>query len=114
MSAPFGVVRHEPIVDAQVSRFVDSDVRYLCIAMARRLTLNPSATSSVSLGFRCDDDFQRVVRFAKDPRIKSLDIDGTCERCPLAPDECRERAAPPLLLQRQVARDEIESALASL
>src|SRR6185436_13457439 len=104
----------EPIVDAQLSRFVESDARYLCIAMARRLTLNPSATSSVSLGFRCDDDFQRVVRFAKDPRITRLDIDGTCERCPLAPDECLERAAPPLLLQQQIARDEIESALASL
>jgi predicted transcriptional regulator len=104
----------EPIVDAQLSRFVESDARYLCIAMARRLTLNPSATSSVSLGFRCDDDFKRVVRFAKDPRITRLDIDGTCERCPLAPDECLERATPPLLLQKQIARDEIETALASL
>lgn len=109
-----GGASDEPIVDAQLSRFVESDERYLCIAMARSLTLNPSATSSVSLGFRCDDAFHRVVRFAKDARLTSLDIDGTCERCPLAPDECRERAAPPLLLQRQQTRDEIESALASL
>lgn len=104
----------EPIVDAQLSRFVESEARYLCIAMARRLTLNPSATSSVSLGFRCDEDFERVVRFATDPRITRLDIDGTCERCPLAPDECHERAAAPLLLEFQRTRDEIETELASL
>jgi len=109
-----GAASDEPIVDAQLSRFVESDAKYLCIAMARRLTLNPSATSSVSLGFRCDEDFERAVKFAKDPRITRLDIDGTCERCPLAPDECRERAAPPLLLELQRTRDEIESELASL
>ena len=109
-----GGASDEPIVDAQLSRFVESDARYLCIAMARRLTLNPSATSSVSLGFRCDEDFERIVRFTKDTRITRLDIDGTCERCPLSPEECHERAAPPLLLERQRTRDEIESELASL
>ena len=109
-----GAASDEPIVDAQLSRFIDTDARYLCIAMARHLTLNPSATSSVSLGFRCDDDFERTVKFAKDPRITGLEIDGTCERCRLEPKECGERAAPPLLLQLQRARDEIESELASL
>ncbi|HTG17928.1 MAG TPA: helix-turn-helix domain-containing protein [Blastocatellia bacterium] len=109
-----GAASDEPIVDAQLSRFIDTDARYLCIAMARHLTLNPSATSSVSLGFRCDDDFERTVKFASDPRITGLEIDGTCERCRLEPKECRERAAPPLLLQLQRASDEIESELASL
>lgn len=109
-----GRASDEPIVDAQLSRFVESDARYLCIAMARRLTLNPSATSSVSLGFRCDEDFERAVKFAKDKRITRLDIDGTCERCRLTPEECGERAAPPLLLQLQRSRNEIETELASL
>ena len=104
----------EPIVGAQLSRFVDSNERYLCIAMARRLALNPAATSSVSLGFRCDDEFERIVRFAKDPSITRLDIDGTCERCRLTSKECHERAAPPHLLELQRARREIEHELASL
>ena len=104
----------EPFVDAQLSRFVDSDARYLCIALARHLALNPSATSSVSLGFRCDETFERAVRFANDPAITRLDIDGTCERCRLTPEECRERAAPPYLLELQRARREIEQELASL
>lgn len=104
----------EPIVGAQLSRFVDSNERYLCVAMARRLALNPAATSSVSLGFRCDDEFERIVRFANDPSITRLDIDGTCERCRLTSKECHERAAPPHLLELQRARREIELELASL
>ncbi|MFP5265720.1 MAG: helix-turn-helix domain-containing protein [Blastocatellia bacterium] len=104
----------EPLVDAQLSHFVDTDARYLCIAMARHLALNPSATSSVSLGFRCDEAFERAVRFANDPAITRLDIDGTCERCRLTPEECRERAAPPYLLELKHARREIEQELASL
>ncbi|HKP84790.1 MAG TPA: helix-turn-helix domain-containing protein [Blastocatellia bacterium] len=104
----------EPVVDAQLSRFVDSDARYLCIAMARRLKLNPAATSSVSLGFRCDKEFERAVRFADDPRITRLDIDGTCERCRLTPEECQDRIAPPRLLELQRAHREIEQELASL
>lgn len=104
----------EPIVGAQLSRFVDTDERYLCVAMARRLALNPAATSSVSLGFRCDEEFERTVRFAKDPSITRLDIDGTCERCRLTIEECGERAAPPRLLELQRARREIEQELATL
>jgi transcriptional regulator with XRE-family HTH domain len=104
----------EPIVGAQLSRFVDTDARYLCVAMARHLTLNPGATSSVSLGFRCDQEFERTVRFANDHAITRLDIDGTCERCRLTKDECHDRVAPPYLLERQQTRNEIERELASL
>lgn len=104
----------EPTIDAQMSSFVDTDARFLCIAMARRLALNRSATSSVSLGFRVDDSFLSTVRFALDPAITRLDIDGTCERCRLTPEECQERAAPPLLLELQRSHHEIERELNSL
>jgi transcriptional regulator with XRE-family HTH domain len=104
----------EPVVGAQLSRFVDTDTRYLCVAMARHLALNPSATSSVSLGFRCDEEFERTVRFARDPSITRLDIDGTCERCRLTKQECEDRAAPPYLLEHMLTSREIERELASL
>jgi hypothetical protein len=104
----------EPIVGAQLSRFVDTDAKYLCVAMARHLALNPLATSSVSLGFRCDDEFERTVRFAGDPAITTLVIDGTCERCRLTKSECEDRAAPPYLLELQRTRRGIEQELASL
>ncbi len=104
----------EPIVDAQLSRFIDTDARFLCIAMARRLTLNRQAASSVSLGFRHDEQFERAVKFAADPAITRLDIDGTCERCRLTEAECRDRVAPPYLLEIQRTRREIEQELNSL
>jgi hypothetical protein len=104
----------EPIVGVQLSRFVDTNERYLCVAMARHLALNPSATSSVSLGFRCDEEFERTVRFARDASISRLDIDGTCERCRLTIAECQDRAAPPVLLELQRTRRDIERELESL
>jgi transcriptional regulator with XRE-family HTH domain len=104
----------EPIVGAQVSRFVDSNARFLCIALARHLALNPTATSSVSLGFRCDEEFERTVRFTSDPGITRLDIDGTCERCRLTSTECQDRAVPPRLLELKRTRSRIEHELASL
>jgi transcriptional regulator with XRE-family HTH domain len=113
-SSSNGKSADDVLVDAQLSRFVDTDARFLCIALARRLTLNPSSTSSVSIGFRCDPDFDRIVRFAKDPDITRLDIDGTCERCHLTQRQCQERAAPPRLLQLQQSRQEIELELESL
>jgi transcriptional regulator with XRE-family HTH domain len=104
----------EPVVDAQLSHFIDSDARFLCIAIARHLSLNSTATSSVSLGFRCDDEFERTVKFASDPSITRLDIDGTCERCRLLPEECSNRVAPPYLLELERAHRDIEQELAAL
>jgi hypothetical protein len=104
----------EPVVDAQLSSYVDTDARFLCLALARRLTLRSSSTSSVSLGFRVDDHFERTVRFAFDPAITRLGINGTCERCRLSQRECAERTAPPHLLELQRSKREIESELGSL
>ncbi|HYP29313.1 MAG TPA: XRE family transcriptional regulator [Blastocatellia bacterium] len=104
----------QPVVDAQLSRYVDGDGRFLCIAMARPLALNRSATSSVSLGFRVDENFERTVRFSNDPAITRCDIDGTCERCRLTPEECSDRVAPPYLLELQHARRSVEQELSSL
>lgn len=104
----------DPIIDAQVSHFIESGARFLCFAMARRLVLNPEITSSVSIGFRWDEGLERTIRFAGDPEITRLDIDGTCERCRLSPAECSERAAPPHLLELQRAHLEIEQELAGL
>jgi predicted transcriptional regulator/DNA-binding XRE family transcriptional regulator len=109
-----GHASREPLIDSQLSRFVDNDSRYLCIAIARRLTLKPKATSSVSVGFRFEEGFERTVRFANDSTITSLDIDGTCERCRLTADQCHDRAAPPVLFELQQSKQEIEAELASL
>lgn len=104
----------EPLIDAQLSDFVDTETRYLCIGMARHLSLAPTSTTSVSLGFRWDDVISRTVRFASDPAITRLSINSTCERCRLTFNECRQRSAPPHILELKHARDEVERELAAL
>ncbi|HEY6333930.1 MAG TPA: hypothetical protein VI756_31730, partial [Blastocatellia bacterium] len=100
--------------DAQVSDFVDTGSRYLCIGMARHLSLAPSSTTSVSLGFKYDDLLERTIRFASDPAITRDNINSTCERCSLSFNECRQRNAPPHLLEMKQAREEVERELTAL
>lgn len=86
-----------PRVAAAIGRFQLEPVEFLQIAMARRLRLAPDTVASVSLGFRVDANLGRRVGFLDDPAIARLDVDLTCERCPIPAAGCAERAAPPTL-----------------
>lgn len=79
----------------QRSRFLESNKQFLCMGFGRTDNLSPGHPSSVILGIRIDDDLAREVHFASDPAIPEGLLNETCERCPLGPDECSERAAPP-------------------
>ena len=96
---------------AQRSHFLDDDAEFFVIAMARPLALSDRANSSVSLGFLVDDAFRERVRFWDDPAVPRADVNLTCERCRLTPTECRERAAPPDLHEKQVRQKRKEDAL---
>jgi transcriptional regulator with XRE-family HTH domain/Zn-dependent peptidase ImmA (M78 family) len=113
--APAGRVTLEtPAIEARLCRFQSEPVEFLVFAMARPLALRPKATTSVSLGFRVDDALREAVRFLDDRGLRRVKVDLTCERCPLTPSACGERAAPPRILeaQRELARR--EAALAEL
>ena len=47
-----------------------------------------------------DDNFKQSVRFWQDPAVPRVEVNLTCERCPLTTAECRERAAPPLVYRQ--------------
>ncbi|HZS48018.1 MAG TPA: XRE family transcriptional regulator, partial [Blastocatellia bacterium] len=98
---------HTSVVSgAQVSQFVDSaDSKFLCIGLARPLSLNSSVTSSVIIGFRYDKELEKTVKFARDKKIRSISINETCERCRLTSEECAERAAPPSLYEQFKGRE---------
>lgn len=94
-------------VGAQISEFLDSQDRFLCMGFGRRMVLSPDVSSSVIVGFRVDADLKQTIRFLDDPAIPHMIINETCERCPLTLDQCRVRAAPPTILldrQTQMAR----------
>jgi hypothetical protein len=103
-----------PTVMAQRCRFLDAGTEFFVIAMARPLALTDGASSSVSLGFLVDDALRERVRFWDDPEVSRVDVNLTCERCRLSPVECRDRAAPPALHERQQQQTRKEEALRRL
>jgi hypothetical protein len=70
--------------------------------------------SSVIVGFRVNADLRHTIRFLDDPAIPHAIINETCERCPLTPEQCYERAAAPSLLQAEQARQARRVALTQL
>jgi hypothetical protein len=82
--------------------------------MARPLALSEDTNSCVSLGFLLNDAFRKRVRFWNDPGVPQMDVNLTCERCGLEPEECRDRAAPPTLFRGEELRKRQSEALAEL
>ena len=88
-------------VGVQMSEFLETGDKFLCIGFGRRMVLSPGMASSVVIGFRVDPDLRETIHFADDPDIPRTIINETCERCPLRPDQCAVRAAPPIILEAQ-------------
>jgi transcriptional regulator with XRE-family HTH domain len=88
-----------PSPDVHISRYLEAEERYLAFGYARSLLLSPGVNSSVTVGFRLTPDLSRTVKFLDDPAISHVVINETCERCPLTPEECQVRVAPPTKLQ---------------
>lgn len=84
-----------PVVGIQRSRFLESKKQFLCFGFSRRNNLPPYEANSIILGLRIDADLAREVKFAADDHIPEALLNETCERCPLSPADCSERAAPP-------------------
>jgi XRE family transcriptional regulator, fatty acid utilization regulator len=97
-----------PLVIVQRPYFVEANVEYFVITVARRFALKPLFHSSVSIGFLMNDRFKDVVKFWNDPAIEKIQVNETCERCGLREDVCRDRVAPAtmyLKAERQALRE---------
>ena len=69
------------------------------ITIARPLALKSYTNRVVMLGFLMDCALMQAVRLRVDPAIPLVDVDLTCERCPLT--DCEVHAAKPLVLHEQ-------------
>ncbi len=99
---------------AQLSEFLSTHDRFLCLGFARPLVLTPGINSSVVVGFRVNADLRRQVRFLDDPAIPSRIINETCERCPLTAEQCALRSAPPTIWEEERGRERRREALKRL
>ncbi|MDQ7064353.1 MAG: helix-turn-helix domain-containing protein [candidate division KSB1 bacterium] len=88
------------IIAAQRSKFIESDAEFFTITLARPLALIEGTNSSMSIGFLMNDDFKQRVRFWNDPKVPTVRVNETCERCGLNRSECSERVAPPEIYQQ--------------
>ncbi len=105
---------NSPLLMGQRAHFWEDQAEFFVIAMARPLVLQEGVNSSVSLGFLMNEEFRRTVRFWNDPEIARIDVNLTCQRCPLSPDECLDRVVPPTIHEREMDRRRKEDALEEL
>lgn len=103
-----------PLVAAQRSRFLNEDATFFVIAVARPMSLEEGMQSGSSFGFLVNDVFRERVRFWNDPEVPEVEVNLTCERCGLLPEECLDRDAPATLFLEAQEREAQARALAEL
>jgi XRE family transcriptional regulator, fatty acid utilization regulator len=95
----------KPVVQAQISRFPNSDEAYVGISVAREadevsaVRHGPGAVVSVTVGFRLSPNVREAIQVLKDPNLRHRIVGAVCERCAL---QCDERGADPTQLQRDL------------
>jgi len=99
-----------PIADAQVSQYWQTENEYLCLSIAK-----PDETQggvSVTIGLLMTDAVRQLFRFANDPDLKKKEVHTTCERCTMP--NCGARAMPPIVIEEQDEKLKIIEAMQSL
>lgn len=100
------------IVKAQVSHYLNTEDAYLCLTIARPSYPAPSKNVSVTLGLQINEDLKEKIFFLNDPAIAHRQVHTTCERCPLT--DCKERVAPPVIVEKKQQLHRIEERLKEL
>ncbi len=103
--------KREHEFDIQISNY-PGDVKYLVLSSATKDPFKKGQYRSISVGLFIDKQLQRKVNFINDPNIKTYEVAVTCQRCPI--QDCKERMAPPIVLEKQAKNDQIESIVEEL
>ena len=101
-----------PIVDAQISKYWETDNAYLCLSFAKKNHYNNKEGFSITIGLMLNDKLKSLVGFLNDPELKVRDVNTTCERCSMP--NCEARIAPPIEIELENERKEVEIELAKL
>ncbi len=100
------------IVRAQLSQYIGTEDQYLCLTIARPAYPKPNRNVSVTLGLLVNEELRKNIRFLDDIAIIRRDVNTTCERCAL--ENCRERAAPPTVVERRRRQQGIQQRVQQL
>jgi len=104
---------NEPyLADGQISDYHNSDNAYLLLSIAKKNHKNPKEGSSVNLGLKINPQLKERINFLKDPKLPTKLVHTTCQRCSIS--DCVQRAALPIILEKENKLSEIEEALRAL
>lgn len=90
-----------PLLGVQRLNFLDLKTEMFSVTFAHPSLTRPGVDISGTLCFVINDPFKKGVRFWNDPEVASVEVNETCERCGLSPQDCRERIAPPVIFNKQ-------------
>jgi hypothetical protein len=102
----------EPLPGAQRCRFHATGDEYFSISLAHPHTVESDMLSCVTVGFLVNDALRAAVKFWDDTALPWQIVGDTCERCSIA--DCKERAAAPILRDREERRARQLESLAKL
>jgi len=99
-------------IDAQISKYWNTDNQYLCISAATPSHRDPSQSVSVTLGLLINEKLKSTFYFISDPKLKVREVHTTCERCGIV--DCEARLSPPLFLEKELIKKEVLDSLEEL
>ena len=100
------------LVGVQRSHYYGTEDSFLCFTIARPAHPDPAKLVSITIGLAIDDRLRKRVAFWDDPSIPDVEVNNTCERCPV--ENCSERSAPPKIIQARDQRRAVQKRLQEL
>lgn len=102
----------DTLIGAQNSHYIDSTNAYFIISIARPMYPISGTNTSVSVGIHINDTFKKNVAFWQDKNIPNIDVNESCEVCPL--ENCKERAAPPKILNEIKINQQLDDTISNV
>ncbi|MGB0166856.1 MAG: hypothetical protein ACPF8V_08395, partial [Luteibaculum sp.] len=99
-------------MQVQISRYHNSDDRYLVISMGRMVFEDEGLATSTCLGILINNRAKRKIKWLADSGLEELEVNVLCEKCDIP--NCKERQADPEILQKRQYRKLIREKLNNL
>jgi len=93
------------IIDAQISKYWQTDNEYLCLTIAKPSQSRQENGVSVTIGMLVNEKLKSTFYFLSDPQMKVREVHTTCERCGI--EDCEARVSPPLFIEKEAEREEL-------
>lgn len=105
-------VSGEMLAAAQRSTYHGTADSFLVFTIARPAYQGNRSHVSITIGLEINDELKKQVRFWADPNIPDMEVNNTCERCPMT--NCADRITEPHIVHARNKRRDIQKRLQNL